>query len=350
MFSSMNTTLVGWMTKLYSLGQGAKCRFLPSAKLLLFLLLGGMLSLGQGYAQEQSRKNSSSGKPLLQASSESVRPSSPSICGFPHAASLGQWYQRYRSYSDSAGPAYFPARWTRREADFARLLWYWQRRLGGKEVYGDSLRGLEEQYGLMGSEVDLAPAPDLLMGALSKTFLAREAALGSNPVPVIQRYLEATDYLQALRQYQDSCAALNLMSRVYDASVTAAGERLIHYPLVALLPKAQPGGLEKLKGLAQGAAHPFVAGEARYFLYKIHARILDQEITGRRYLGALAARFPSNPILQLEWAQLLPSSMEEERRLLRQRMTAILEGEAARLDASERGHFRRLWQLRQEKW
>lgn len=339
------------MTKPHSLGQGAKWRFLPRRKWLLSFLLGGLLSLVQASAQGQSRTNSGSEVPSSpQAPQENAPSSFSKICGFPHAASLGRWYQRYHSFSDSAGPAYFPARWTPREADFARFLWFWQRRLGGKETYGDSLQALEKQYRLQGSEVDLAPAPDLLMGALSKTFLAREAALGSNPLPVIRRYLEATDYLQALRQYQDSCAALNLLSRIYDASVTAAGERLMHYPLVALLPKAQDQGLEKLKELVQNSRHPFVAGEGAYFLYKIHARILDQEITGRRYLTALAGQFPSNPILQLEWAQLLSSSMKEERRVLRQRMKAILEGESGHLDTKERAHYQRLWKLRQEKW
>jgi len=273
-----------------------------------------------------------------------------SFCSWEHPASLGAWYQAYRHFSPQAGPVHFPPAWTETEADFARLLWYWQRRLSGGETYEDSLRALHRQYGLTGDEAALAPPEDLLMGALSQTFLAREAALGTNPVPVVKRYLETGGYLRALRQYEDSCAVLALLSDVYDASVKAAEDRMLFYPLVVLLPDARERGLSRLRKRAQPKMHPFIQTEARYFLFKIHAGILDQEITGRKHLRKLAEQYPRNPILQLEWAQLLPASMKEERQQVRQRMEAILEENAGSLDAAAKSHFRALWRDQQVDW
>lgn len=273
-----------------------------------------------------------------------------SFCTWEHPESLGKWYQDYRSFAPEAAPAHFPAEWTEEEADFARLLWYWQRRLSGLETYEDSLKALHAQYGLTGDEATLAQPGGLLMGALSQTFLAREAALGSNPVPVIKRYLETGGYLRALRQYQDSCAVLALLAAVYDASVSAAEDRMLYYPLVVLLPDARDGGLERLRHMAKNSSHPFIQTEARYFLYKIHAGILKQEITGRRHLRHLAQRYAYNPILQLEWAALLPASMTRERRQVRQRMESMLEAEKNVLDSVPRQHFRALWQDQQEDW
>lgn len=288
---------------------------------------------------------------LLGALSPAQSQSGPSqFCAWEHPQSLGEWYQRYRSFATSAAPAHFPKEWSDEEADFARLLWFWQRRLSGLETYEDSLEALQAQYGLSGEEAALAQPMPLLMGALSQSFLAREAALSTNPVPVIKRYVETAGYLKALRQYEDTCAVLNLLAAVYDACVWAAEDRLLYYPLVVMLPDAQEGGLKRLEALAKNSPHPFIRTEARYFLYKLHVGILEQEITGRRHLSHLAETYPYNPILQLEWAELLPASMTEERQKVRQRMQTILDSTRIVLDTTAHRHFRALWQDQQEDW